>query len=228
MAQPVIHEIIISTNNVEITCTLNGLPFYKMKSKETVTNPVTANLFLVDQENVMEVIAKRLDSDHLGWVSFRGEVGGEGSFAVPDYAIHDARTFRFSFNNTLIDFSRLLRKGASISENEVVEYGRHLRLLAEERNTSRLMEEFGPKINDYATAFNAPRDLLMKQAMESINIFLSDSKVGEKITATPFCENRIWRIDIDGHEFFYYKTEKSTSTLAVFVAMVDGKIKVVR
>ncbi|MDX1628712.1 MAG: hypothetical protein R3345_08430 [Fulvivirga sp.] len=233
----------VSSANAEITCFVNGFPVYEIKDEGQIINQVPINMALIGEGNQLEIVVKPLG----GQAFVKGDIapygGGEivssddtreGIIAF-DFSSDQEVTKTFHFDNERFDFAETLVEPPVIAQEERLrEYGEKIIALILDKNTDDLMKEMAPKIETAAMAYSVELDL-MKQNLRQFfedGLYSLDLKVvnSENIIPEPYCDGRVWELTIEGGKkpLIYAEEEDGATFMKVYVAEIDGILKVVR
>jgi hypothetical protein len=243
----------LSANKCNVLGLLNGFPIYELKAPSMVNFAMPINTALIGMNNQLSIAMTPASYEEpMNLATFdpmtmtvKGavKVYGEGEISAPKNGerileinlVGSPGTF--SFDNDLINFSSLFLNSPEIEEEEIIEkYALYLRYIFEKKDVELIMKEFDDKLRGIAFAFF--EDFSASQNdfrafMENIFLPLEPNLAFDEfdLRLRSWCDNRIWEIaiypnrellvsspDDDGYEY----------AIKVFVAMVDGELKVVR
>jgi len=232
----------VSTANVEVNCYVNGFPVYDISSHGQVINQVPINLALIGKGNELEVVAKPLGPNAFvsGGISPYG--GGEmvssddersGVLKFDFRADKEVRK-TFEFDNERYDYSQVLVESPVIRDIERLrDYGVKLQALIAQKKNKELIDEMKPKIEATAIAFSVEPSIMYEnmQQVLSDNIFTTNWQKVERQEIVPksFCKGKVWELSTADNKPLIYAEEDGGSTqMAIYVAEVDGELRVVR
>jgi len=231
----------ISTANVKVQCFVNGFPVYEIKTDGEVMNQVPINLALVGENNELKIIAKPLSDNAFigGSIALYG--GGDIVSSDDDkegvltfnFNIEDKTTKTFTFNNDRFDFSDILTNTPVIDdEDRIINYAVEILAMIERRDTKALLEQLEPKISDYAESFSVEKSLMvenMKMVLNESVFFMQRDKVQRgDIKPEAHCGGRVWELRANGHPLIYTINEETAQQMEIYVAEVDGVLRIVR
>jgi hypothetical protein len=243
----------ITANNCNVLGLLNGFPIYQLKAPSLVNFAMPINSALVGQNNQLSIALTPASFDQeLNLAAFdpmtmtaKGaiKIYGEGEISAPENGERimeiDLKGVpgSFSFDNELVDFSWLFRGSPEIEEERIVEeYALYLRSIFEQKNTELIEKEFHPKLKAIAGSFFEDFD----KSVEEFRGFMNDIFLPLEpnlsfdefdLNLTPWCKDRIWEISIFPHRELLVSSPDEDGyeyAIKVFVALVDGEMKVVR
>ena len=168
--------------------------------------------------------------DVIAEFDFAKHIRDSGLLALP-------AEFKTTFNTIGPDFSQLFLNNPAIDDEEsIIKYALHLKNLLTEGDVDALFGEFKNKLLDFSNAyFEDPginRDLFYSSFEEDLapeNLILSYRD--QDIIVLSWCEGRIWEIRIKPDLPFIQSREDSEGnsySIHVFVAIVEGQIRVIR
>lgn len=143
----------------------------------------------------------------------------------------------FTFDNEGPAFPALFRDSEIIDDVEaLIEYALFLRDLARAANAAGIADEMAPKLRDYAASYYTTEEAMR----DELTAFLSgtlfpapmdlDFDAGD-IVPSLACLGRIWKLERKGGKPLFTtlpNDEGGVYEVPVFVALVDGALKVVR
>ena len=142
-----------------------------------------------------------------------------------------------TFDNEAPSFRALLLEGPVIEDRKrLLTYAEHLRGLMRERDAEALTREFTPKFDDYREAFPGTPD---EDPAAGFPRFLEEEFFpGGPMTAfemdavslRAWCDGRIWELYVDPDRPFFTTHGRNgpANELPVYVARIDGSLKIVR
>lgn len=237
------HYLKVSSSNAKVNCYINGFPVYDIEGDGMVSNQTPVNLALVGDNNVLEIVAIPLGDNAFvsGGISTYG--GGEMVSTDDDrdgllqfeFRMNETTTKTCEFKNDRFDFSASIKSVPALNDEEaLIDYALKIHSLIKLKKSKKLIEEMTPKIEDTAEAFSVDAEIMyenMKQVLQA-NIFATpwQSVSREEIVPVSYCDGKVWELtQKDGKPLIYYQeSEDSYSSMKIFVAQVDGKLRVVR
>lgn len=232
----------VSSSNAEVTCLLNGFPVYWISSKGQVANQLPVNLALTGKDNKLLVFVKALDENATvkGSVALykSGEVVAtdDERANVAEFTIDASREQerQITFDNEQFDFTEIIKNTPVVTDTALFrEYGMKLKAMVDQRDIDKLLEHMAPKVRDYAVAYSVPEETIRESLKQSFtgdmfNVAWDEVR-SEDITPVAYCDGRIWELTtLSGHPLFYAATEEGEISLPVYVAEVNGELRVVR
>jgi hypothetical protein len=141
------------------------------------------------------------------------------------------------FDNDDLSFRELLIDGKIIDDKDkVLDYAEYLRDLLAKKDMERLFKEYEPKLLDYKKAYEVPQ--FDDPADFFIEFMRGDFLPGGPITnfkrneigMRKWCDGRIWEVFVLPDNEFFTNTglDGDINRVEVFVAMVNGSLKIVR
>lgn len=243
----------ISAKNCNVLGLLNGFPIYQLKAPSPVNFAMPINSVLIGRNNQLSIALTPASFDEelnlhdfdLMSMEAKGSIKiyREGEISAPENGQKIlefnlvGKPGTFTFDNNTIDFRRLFLEGPEIDEEQLIEeYALYLKSIFEQKDLVRIEEAFYPKLRAVAHSFfenfNGHVDDFrgfMKNIFLPLNPNLGFDQFDLKLV--PWCDNRVWEIglwnqkellvtepDEDGYEY----------GIKIFVAMVNGSLKVVR
>lgn len=234
---------------------VNGFPVLIVNAEriDNVEKPI--NLYLVGiNEIIISMKATEKDKtedppiDDISKILFEVKIkkynagertGPDDGEIIEEVTFNGKTSGKFEFENDYFDFSEILKDSPVITNiEELKSYGVELFNLSIERKFNKLVKEFEPKIIDTATAFFQNKNNIEKQFKDQLkskffrypNEIIELSK--DQINAIPWCDNMIFQLVVnpDSPLIWAYSNKEHTgkSKMHVFVAMVNGALKVVR
>lgn len=135
------------------------------------------------------------------------------------------------FKSTL-DFKKTLNEAGQTKESEVLAYAQKIYALFVKKDTEGVLRESEVKINDYSTAFggvNMKTELRRHLTTELFKSKLSTLNPAQLHAVAVGPTRNIWHVFNGKDELIKAKTpDGSTSELAVYIGLLDGKLKIVR
>jgi hypothetical protein len=232
----------VTSNDVSVNVFINGFPVYDINSDGEVSNQVPVNLALIGKGNVVTVNATPLGDE--GRVSGGVALYKGGDIVSTDdnkpgqlefeFEVKEEVEKTFSFDNDIFDFKSTLAETPVLKDLSALrEYGESFLRLMKSKNTKAVLEEMTPKIEDTAVAFSVETFFVhnsLEQMLESSIFKLPITQLKKnQINAVPYCGGRVWELtDADGKALIYVKQSDGTMSMQVFVASINGKLRVVR
>lgn len=233
----------ISSNNAEIHAYLNGFPVYNINSEGQITNQVPVNLALIGKDNRLLIKTAPLGDNAMTSGSIALYKGSEVvstndqkepivSFEI-DIVKPENRVF--TFDNDRFDFSKVLIDSEPLDDTSALaDYAMKLRGWVNQKDIQALLEQMEPKIDDYAEAYSVSADVIRQSLQESFtsdlfNVDWQEVK-REEIVPVPYCDGRMWELTVssDHRPLFFSETEEGSTALQVYVASINGELRVVR
>ena len=232
------HLKVISSSKASVHCFINGFPVFETLSFSRAANNTPINLYLICTNNSLEVTLDGTVDD----ISVEGNIStynegemvdaADGKDGIAPFKLSGKnQNANVSFNNTGPDFSYLF-KNAPILTNEklVKEYAKALLQLLKDKNTKALADEMSPKFKDYAKVYGKSEEHFRTEFETFFdNTFLKQpeevSPASPVIVLTPLCQKRIYKVCLENKKALFVRGHYS---FQIYVAMIDGKLKVVR
>lgn len=241
MAQPDFYYLQVYNENARVECYLNGFPVYEIESGSAMSNSVPVQMYMVGEGNELEIemtpindetpkargkiIAYKkgemvdTNSDRKGLVAFKLD-GTANTHKV------------LTFNNEKFNFGDVLMMSPTLSEDKVLAYGKKLYNMVKDGKVDDFIGEMSAKISDFAEALGYPEDAIRNNLSSGLGASFFDTKLSsaKKVTfsAVPYCNDRVWELLVDDHPFLYKEEEGGYSSMKIYVAEVDGAMKIVR
>ncbi len=232
----------VTSVDSEVKCFLNGFPVYELRSEGEVTNQIPVNVYLAGRKNELKIWMKPLDGpakvvvsaylyDDSDVVSTDDAQPGRKEFVVESSG--EPKEQVFHFDSGKFDFSEVFLDAPVIAMGpELNTYAAALLKMIGGTDVKGLLAEMNPKVRDYALAFSAPEEVLRTSLEEQLSMFLSDEKlvkpIPEEITWTSYCEGRVWALRGSSGRALLYIDDGNDQSLEIYVALVDGKLGIVR
>lgn len=232
----------LSSNNSVVECFVNGFPVYQIDSPGQVTNQIPINLALIGKNNVLKVVARPMGENAFVTGNITSYQGSE--VVSTDDEKPGVLTFRqdvtkeldlnYVFDNEKFDFSRVLKESPVIQDSSrLINYALKLESWIKNKDTKALLKQMSPKINDYAASYSVPSDIMEESMKQSLTNDMFETNWEEvnkhEIVPVSYCGGRVWELTTGkGHPLFYTENEEGSTSLHIFVAKVDGKLRVVR
>lgn len=204
------------------------------------------DLYLIGENNKLEiVIQEQFPHDIVGKVSGsiidytedeiintmepQGETIIAFEFQTGQGKVYDQKTFEeskeFTFNNTHVDFSYLLKESPPFTKEEAIRYAHHLNKLLNEKNTTELTKEFIPKFLDYSIVYEElPTQEQFNSWLKETFCELPETSENQEINAIPLCEGRIYLLKKGENAFL----NRGGSRMDIYIAKVNDSLKIVR
>jgi hypothetical protein len=250
-----IYVLDLNMKGCKVFGTLNGLPFFEYDAEFGGNYAPPFNTYLIRTNNILDlVVIPSMDnlSKSFEKVDVQGsiKVYESGQISSPeegnilkeiffkDFDLTDSTAkVSLKFDNENVDFSELFIRNQKLTdESKIIEYASYLHNLCVDKEVESLFIEYKPKIDDYAIAFFDDKNEYYKDFFEFFNNdflpFYDDSKFNsEMLILKSYCSNRIWEIKILPDLDFLRtlpRPDGFKTSIAVFVASIDNKIKIIR
>jgi hypothetical protein len=240
-AEKIIYQAIWNGTNVVGNIYINNI-LISEGSQTAGTAPL--NIWLAGENQIRLELSKAEAADSadfsLGVSKLKiGEIAdtsGKGNLinlTISNKEFEESKTVRASQKfSSALDFSRHLMPIAGVKEKEVVEYAAKIYGFFEKKDIKNILNEFSVKIQDYSIAFyNANmknefesylKNEVFKGKLEKVNP--ADIKA-EKVSA----DSNLWHVYDKNKELLRSSyADGSTAEMAVYVGVIDGKLKVIR
>lgn len=232
----------VNTTDVEVNCYINGFPVYDIKESGELTNQIPVNLALIGKGNELQIVATPIGEGASVSGAISPYAGGDivstddDKEGVLDFelAVSEPITKTYTFDNERFDFSGQLVDVPEIDDVQALKaYGKQLLEWIKAKKTKALVEAMMPKIEATAQAFSVDQKIMtdnMKNVLNESIFKLPVQQVKEEdIQPTPYCNNRVWELKTkSGHPLIYAEEEGGSMSMAIYVANIDGKLRVVR
>ena len=175
MEQPV-YFLDITAKNCKVLITVNGFPALNYSSKFLMNRAQSINQYLIKYNNKVEVKLVPSDLsdgeeatlDAISQIQFTGllkkyKVGNisspEGGEILKEFKLDGKVSVEFTFDNLIHDYSKCISYSSVINDDDALkDYGVYLFGMNRQKNASKLLAEFIPKIKDYSRAFYSSFD----------------------------------------------------------------------
>ncbi len=237
------YQLTYQTENVTGHITINGFVVTEMEGK-TGNGAAALNPWLIG-ENELKAELKKADSSKPAEFAFglsemvQGEMVSTTDkgklFSVEvknkDFGANGKATAAKKFKSTL-DFKRHLSEAGQAKESDILAYAQKIYALFVKKDAEGILRESEVKINDYSKAFGGVdmKTELRRHLTEEV----FKSKL-EKLNPTALRAvavgptKNIWHVFNGNDELIKMKSsDGSTSELAVYIGLLDGKLKIVR
>jgi hypothetical protein len=244
-----IYHLEVEAKYCEVTGIVNKLPMYELDGENPAIFSKPINAALIGKHNLINflILPSELSKNtELGY-GIKGAIkkyhnsdmtGPDQGEIVKTFSFQNIPTGIVEFDNEVFNYSSLLSKGMKIPDKGAIEpYAIKLKKLFQAGNTESILQEFKPKLDDYAVAYNTPPEELYSQFKDYLTTkYFPNNPIldfsDEEIFYRPWCEKRVWEIGI-GPEFSeFVLTAPNDSGIEyatkLFVGLVDGKLKIVR
>ena len=232
----------VSSNSAEVVCLLNGFPVYDISSEGQVANQLPINLALVGAGNRLLILTKSLGDNAFVKGSIALYKSGEVVSAdderenVVEFTIDASKEQErlITFDNKQFDFSDVLLKSPILQDTvQLIDYALKLKSWVQNHDIDKLLEHMAPKVRDYAISYSVEEDIIregLKQSFTGDMFNMEWEEVPrEDIIPISYCEGRVWELTTSkGHPLFYSENEEGHTSLPVYVAEVNGELRVVR
>lgn len=232
----------ISSSNAEVSCLVNGFPIYEISSEGQVANQLPVNLALIGEGNKLLVFAKPLGENAFVKGSIAvyksGEVvsSDDEKEKILEFTMDASREQEriITFDNEQFDFSELLVKTPVLTDTtRMVEYAMKLKHWVQNKDIGTLIDHMEPKVRDYAAAYSVSEEVIRESLKQSFTgdmfqIEWEEVKT-EDVIPVSYCDGRLWELTTSqGHALFYSATNDGHTSLPVYIAEVNGELRVVR
>lgn len=236
---------------------VNGFPAVRSNSRFYSNHAAAINHYLVGHNNIVRIVAVPTEIDAASTVQAGamkqvklhgaikqykpGEIScPEGGEVLAKFNYDQKPGGEFHFDNQVHDFSHLLLHNEKIKDAGFIkDYALTLFKFSSDDNMEALSHEFLPKMNDYSTAYFLDQHTTFHQ----FRTFLVDEffkypaekqhLLREEIYVKPYCDDRIFEVGLlpDDPLLARFSEEDHGDKeyqMSIYVALVDGKLKVVR
>jgi len=232
----------VTTTNVEVNCYINGFPVYEIKESGELTNQIPVNLALIGEGNELQIVATPLGEEASVSGGISPYAGGDIVSTDDDkkgvldfeFVVPEPIKKTFTFDNDRFDFSHQLMDVPEIhDEKSLKAFGKQLLEWIKAKKTKALVEAMMPKIEATALAFSVDQQIMidnMKNVLSESVFKLPVQQVTEAdIDPRPYCNNRVWELKTKSrHPLIYAEEEGGSMSMAIYVAKIDGQLRVVR
>ncbi len=237
------YQLTYQVENVAGQITINGFVVTEMEGK-TGNGAAALNPWLIG-DNELKAELKKADPSKPAEFAFglsemvQGEMVSTTDkgklFSVEvknkDFGANGKATAAKKFKSTL-DFKRHLSDAGQAKESDVLAYAQKIYALFAKKDAEGILRESEIKINDYSKAFGGVdmktelrrylTEEVFKSKMEKLN------PTALRAVAVGPTKN-IWHVFNGNDELIKMKSsDGSTSELAVYIGLLDGKLKIVR
>ncbi len=171
------------------------------------------------------------------WAEYRSAVERGALDSMRAWAERHPLTVSTTFDNEAgPDFSRIFEEAPVLEDTPATrtrlkDYAMRLRDLMAEKDTSALLRETRPLFADHETGRPSRKQRVLKIIAE--NWLVQDWRLDftkEDIGVRPWSGGRVWELykESSGKELFVAGQERETGTLDIYVAELEGALKVVR
>ncbi len=237
------YQLTYQTENVAGQITINGFVVTEMEGK-TGNGAAALNPWLIG-DNELKAELKKADSSKPAEFAFglsemvQGEMVSTTDkgklFSVEvknkDFGSNGKASAAKKFKSTL-DFKRHLSDAGQAKESDILAYAQKIYALFVKKDAEGILRESEIKINDYSTAFGGVDMKTELRRYLSEEVFKSKL---EKLNPTALRAvavgptKNIWHVFNGNDELIKMKSsDGSTSELAVYIGLLDGKLKIVR
>lgn len=255
MKQP-IYFIDVYSEGCDLLSIVNGFPALRISTPYITNTAQPLNLYLIGKNNKVQVKLTpyykgndpELIKDSISKIKAHGKIkiykpteisSPDNGEVLMSFNFDGSVGGVFGFDNIVQDFSGLLLNSVRIENREqILDYGLNLFNLFKKEKVSKYAKEFYPKIKDYAIAYYGDENYLRKEFELSYKKEFykypgdRESLTKAEIQLKPWCEERIYEVCIipDLPLLSNYGDAEKSSTLdvSVFVAYINGELKVVR
>jgi hypothetical protein len=240
-AEKIVYQAMWSGTNVTGNIFINDILISK-GSQSAGTAPL--NIWLVGENEIRVELSKADTSQSadfslgvsdlkLGEAASTGDKGSLLNITISNEQFEKSATVKKSQKfSASLDFSQHLVATAAAKEKDVAEYAAKIYSLFEKKDAKNILNEFSVKIQDYSIAFYNAN---MQTEFES---YLKDDLFKSKLEKVNPANIKAQRVSANSNLFHIYDGEKellrssnpdgSTAEMAVYVGIVDGKLKVIR
>ncbi len=237
------YQLTYQVENVSGQITVNGFVVTEMEGK-TGNGSAALNPWLIG-ENELKADLKKADPSKPAEFAFglsemvQGEMVSTTDkgklFSVEvknkDFGANGKATAAKKFKSTL-DFKRHLSDAGQAKESDILAYAQKIYALFVKKDAEGILRESEIKINDYSKAFGGVD--MKTELRRYLTEELFKSKLNQLNPATLRAvpvgpTKRIWHVFNSNEELINGKSsDGSTFSLAVYIGLLDGKLKVVR
>lgn len=244
-----IYHLEVEAKHCKVQGFLNGFPIYNLDGTKPAIFSKAINAGLIGRGNVISFLifpASTLNPNSK--FSIIGSVkkylpnqmtGPDQGEIVTEFFQENSPQATVTFDNEFYDYSDLFKYNEPIENKSVLtDYGIYLRDILSEKNNKAILQEFDPKLNAFAIAYNVDKALLVNQFITYLNenYFANQPYLKfmrEEINLRSWCDKRIWEIGIglDFQELLSTTQpdiEGLLYTTKVFVSKVSDQLRVVR
>ncbi len=237
------YQLTYQAENVTGQITINGFIVTEMEGK-TGNGSAVLNPWLIG-ENELKAELKKADPSKPAEFAFglsemvQGDIVSTTDkgklFSVEvknkDFSANGKATAAKKFKSTL-DFKRHLSEAGQSKESDIIAYAQKIYALFAKKDAEGILRESEVKINDYSKAFGGVdmktelRSHLTEEVFKSKLEKLNPAAL-RAVAVGP--TKNIWHVfNGDGELIKMKSSDGSTSELAVYIGLLDGKLKVVR
>jgi len=237
------YQLTYQTENVMGQITINGFVLTEIKEKSS-NGTAALNPWLIG-ENELKAELKKADPSKPAEFTFgvsemkRGDTvsttdrGKLFSLELKDkdFSANGKASVAKKFKSTL-DFKRHLSEAGQAKESDIIAYAQKLYALFDKKDAEGILRESEVKINDYSKAFGG---VDMKTEMrrylteEFFKLKLNKLNPAALRAVAVGPTKNIWHVFNGNDELIKAKSpDGSTLELAVYIGLLDGKLKVVR
>lgn len=239
----IFYQLTYQTENVVGQIILNGFIVTEMEGKGG-NGSASLNPWLIG-ENELNVEARKADPSKPAEIIFgvselkpgdivsttdRGKLFSR-ALKDKDFASNGTASTAQKFKSTL-DFSQHLSKAGQAKESDILVYAQQIYVLFAQKNAEGIVRESEIKINDYSKAFSGAdmKTELRKFLIEELFKSELNSLNPNALRAVAVGPNKsIWHVFNGKDELIKAKSpDGSTFELAVYIGLLDGKLKIVR
>lgn len=251
-----IYFIDIIAQSCSFICKLNGFPALIFNA-EFLSNPAqSVNQFLIGKNNRLDILIAPINAsedinqqdDAISKIKLSGTIKiyqpgdvsrPDGGSVVNEFSFDGQLAGSVSFDNDFHDFSSLLiGNEIKVSDQELKTYGLKLFKMFQDQDVDNLANEFQHKMFDYAKAYFQEENSFFKGFQDFIKNdffkFPNDKTLItiDHILIKSWCNKRIFEIGITPNEplltSYAEEDESMVYEIVVFVALLNGELKVVR
>ena len=237
------YQLTYQTENVTGQITINGFVVTEMEGK-TGNGAAALNPWLIG-ENELKAEVKKADSSKPAELAFglsemvQGEMVSTTDkgklFSVElknkDFGANGKASAAKKFKSTL-DFKRHLSEAGQAKESDILAYGQKIYALFVKKDAEGILRESEVKVNDYSKAFGGvdmKTELRRYLTEELFKLKLDKLNPAELRAVAVGPTKNIWHVFNGNGELIKGKSpDGSTFGLAVYIGLLDGKLKIVR
>lgn len=237
------YQLTYQTENVTGQIAINGFVVTEMKEK-TGNGTAALNPWLIG-ENELKVELKKADPSKSAQFIFGVSELAQGDIVSTtdrgklfslelknkDFSPNGRASAAKKFKSTL-DFRRHLSEAGQAKESDILAYAQKIYALFAKKDAEGILRESEVKINDYSKAFGGAdmKTELRRYLTEELFKLKLDKLNPAALRAIAVGPTKnIWHVFNGNDELIKAKSsDGSTSELAVYIGLLDGKLKVVR
>ena len=223
-------QLTITTTNTKATLLLNGFPIAEVKTSGFKSLPI--DLYLLEN-NTLTIQATPEQNAH---ITLRIATVAQGTIVDTrdtspalfnlDEDVPSEKTYNLTFATPGKTLGKRIL-GETITESQAIEYAKTLAQLIQNKKFDALAAHFQPKFEDYAKLYNSDPTKMTKEFSTFLNDFTFTYNQNA-ITAQPYCSERVYRLLHNNKTFITAQKGTGEYKLEIYIANVNGTIKVVR